>query len=115
MGEISSKIGERLNYLRNKNNITQLEMAKICNCTQRAISYWESGKRDIPIDKLIDLCKFFKVDPNFFLQPEESQKDEIEKIWDEIRKIKRRLDSDLIHQHDNHASVVVGKIENGKE
>lgn len=70
MQTLSMKMGERLNHLRNQKNITQAELAQKLGCTQRSISYWESGRRDIPFDKLLEICKFFKVEPNFFFQIE---------------------------------------------
>ena len=52
---------KRLKDLRTDNQLTQEEIAKILKCTQTAYGKWENGQRDITIDKLIILAKYYKV------------------------------------------------------
>lgn len=40
-----------LKVLRNKNNITQDELAKLCNVSLRTIQNWEGGNIEIPKSK----------------------------------------------------------------
>lgn len=50
---------ERLQQLRIEANLTQLQLAKILNTTQRRISYFETGKVEPDLDTLIAIAKFF--------------------------------------------------------
>ena len=50
---------ERLQQLRIDANLTQLQLAKILNTTQRRISYFETGKVEPDLDTLIAIAKFF--------------------------------------------------------
>ncbi len=50
---------ERLQQLRSEANLTQLQLAKILNTTQRRISYFETGKVEPDLDTLIAIAKFF--------------------------------------------------------
>jgi DNA-binding XRE family transcriptional regulator len=44
-------MGMRIKTLREKNNLTQEELALLCGVTKSAVSYWESGKtRNISLD-----------------------------------------------------------------
>lgn len=52
---------EILKGLREDNDKTQKDIAKILNCTQTAYGKWENGKRQITIDKLITLAKYYNV------------------------------------------------------
>ena len=49
---------ERLQQLRIDANLTQLQLAKILNTTQRRISYFETGKVEPDLDTLIAIAKF---------------------------------------------------------
>ena len=55
------KYTERLRELREDRDISQREIAVILNCTQTAYGKWENGKRDIKIDDLITLAKYYNV------------------------------------------------------
>lgn len=50
---------ERLQQLRIDSNLTQLQLAKILNTTQRRISYFETGKVEPDLNTLIAIAKFF--------------------------------------------------------
>lgn len=51
----------RLRDLREDNGITQKELSTILHITQVAYSYYEIGKRSIPIDILIKLADYYNV------------------------------------------------------
>ncbi len=51
----------RLRDLREDNDLTQKELSKILHITQVAYSYYEIGKRSIPIDILIKLADYYNV------------------------------------------------------
>lgn len=52
----------RLKELRINAGLTQLDLAKAAETTQRNISYWESGKVEINLLSAIRLAQFFQVD-----------------------------------------------------
>ena len=49
----------RLRDIREDHDLTQAEVGKILNVTQTAYSAYELGKRQIPIEALIKLAKFY--------------------------------------------------------
>ena len=57
----------RIRDLREDNNYTQKEMAKILNCSQQVYSNYELGQRDIPTDILIKLAAFYNVSVDYIL------------------------------------------------
>ncbi len=58
---------QRIRDLREDNDITQKEMAKILNCSQQVYSNYELGQRDIPTDILIKLSKYYDVSVDYIL------------------------------------------------
>ncbi|MGN1342293.1 MAG: helix-turn-helix domain-containing protein [Bacilli bacterium] len=56
----------RIKSLREEKNITQEQISKILNVSQRTYSYYENG-RDIPIEILIKLADFYKVSIDYLL------------------------------------------------
>ena len=51
----------RIRNLREDADMTQTEIAKILNCSQRVYSNYERGELDIPTDILIKLANFHNV------------------------------------------------------
>lgn len=58
---------ERIKNLREDNDLTQAELAKYLNCSQVAYSYYEIGRRDMPIEVLIKLAKFYSCSTDYIL------------------------------------------------
>lgn len=50
-----------LRQIRQKNNNTQSDMAKILKITQQQYQLYENGKREIPLHHLITLAKYYNV------------------------------------------------------
>ena len=59
---------ERIRNLREDNDLTQKQVAKILNCSQQVYSNYELGQRDIPTDILIKLSKFYNVSADYILE-----------------------------------------------
>ena len=57
----------RLKDLREDKDMTQAELAKLLQTTQPQIHRYEAGQRDLPLDKLVMLCRFFNVSADYFL------------------------------------------------
>ena len=58
---------KRMRDLREDNDMNQEQIAKILNITRQQYQLYESGKRKIPIDKLIEICRFYKVSADYIL------------------------------------------------
>lgn len=63
----TQKTGEFIKTLRKENNMTQLELAQKINCTDKAISRWETGKGLPDTDMLLSLSNVFNVSINEIL------------------------------------------------
>lgn len=53
--------------LREDNDLTQSQVAKILGTTQQVYSRYEKGENELPIRHLISLCKFYKVSADYVL------------------------------------------------
>ena len=58
---------QRLKYLRENNNLSQSDVAKVIRCSQVSYGMYELGKRRIPIDKLIVLAKYYRVSMDYLV------------------------------------------------
>lgn len=56
---------ERIRNLREDNDYTQSQIAKILNVVQRTYADYELGKTRIPVDSLTKLARFYNVDMNY--------------------------------------------------
>lgn len=52
---------QRLQDCREDKDMTQTEIAKVLNTTQKQYSRWETGEYMIPLDKLIHLARIYNV------------------------------------------------------
>ena len=50
-----------------KPKLSRKKLAEILNTSQSAISDYESGKRPLPIEHLITLCKYYNVSTDYIL------------------------------------------------
>ena len=57
----------RIRDLREDNDYTQKDIAKMLNCSQQAYSKYELGQRDIPTEILISLAKFYNTSTDYIL------------------------------------------------
>lgn len=58
---------ERIKALREDADITQQQMALLLNVAQNTYSQYETGKRELPISLLIQICEFFHVSSDYIL------------------------------------------------
>lgn len=64
---------QRLKILREKKGMTQEQIALILKTSQQYYGKYENGKRPLPIEHLITLCKFYKVSADWLLGLKEKQ------------------------------------------
>lgn len=60
-------IGEKIKNLREDKNLTQGNLGKALNMTQRKISYLENNKYEPSIDDIIAICTYFKISADYLL------------------------------------------------
>ena len=61
------KYREILRNLREDNDLTQREVAKVINKSQQGYSHIEEGRAELKIDDMIKLCKFYGVSADYFV------------------------------------------------
>ena len=59
---------KRLRDLREDNDLSQADIAKILNCSQATYSRYETGELSIAIDALIKLAKFYDTSIDYIVQ-----------------------------------------------
>lgn len=59
---------KRIRDLREDNDLTQQKIAKILNVHTTQYRRWETGETELPIHKLIELCKFYNVSADYILE-----------------------------------------------
>ena len=57
----------RIRSLREDNDLTQKDIAKIINKSQQGYSHIEEGRAELKIDDLIKLCKFYGVSADYVI------------------------------------------------
>ena len=60
-------LGKKLKELRLSYNLTQTDLAKVLNTTQRRISYMESGKVEPDLSTLVALSNYFDVTTDYLI------------------------------------------------
>lgn len=58
---------ERMRALREDNDLTQREVAKVINKSQQGYSHIEDGRAELKIEDMIKLCKFYGVSSDYFI------------------------------------------------
>ena len=58
---------ERMRELREDNDLTQSQIAKIINKSQQGYNHIEIGRAELKIEDLIKLCDFYNVSADFFI------------------------------------------------
>ena len=72
----------RIRNLREDNDLTQTELSKYLKISQVAYSYYESGKRSIPLELLSKLADFYKTSIDYLLYRTDTIKPYPKKKWD---------------------------------
>jgi transcriptional regulator with XRE-family HTH domain len=57
----------RLKDLREDRDLTQVRVAKLLNISQVAYSYYEIGKRSIPLELLVKLADYYNTSVDYIL------------------------------------------------
>jgi transcriptional regulator with XRE-family HTH domain len=65
--EIQEAVGWRIRAARERHGWSQTQLAKRLDCTQTAVSYWESGSRALGVVELIEVAEALGVPPDTLL------------------------------------------------
>ena len=79
------RIGKYIKFLRERNNLTQEELAKKVPVTREAVSKWETGRRIPDIETLLILSNMFNVSIESLLSGEESNNAVVNLYKDNIK------------------------------
>lgn len=66
------RIGERIQELRIRNNMTQSDLARKMRVTRSSVNAWEMGVSIPSTEKIIDLSFFFNVSIDYLVGKEDS-------------------------------------------
>ncbi len=58
----------RLRDLREDNDLKQEYVANVLKITRQQYQLYESGKRSLPIEKLVEICKLYNVSADYILE-----------------------------------------------
>ncbi len=58
---------QRLRDLRTERGLSQEAVAQVLNTTQQYYGKYELGKRPLPVDHLITLCRYYEVSADWLL------------------------------------------------
>ena len=58
---------ERIRALREDHDLRQTDLARYLQCTQVCYSNYETGKRDIPTEVLIQLARYYNTSTDYLL------------------------------------------------
>lgn len=51
--------------LREDNDLKQKDIAKICGVSDALVGHWENQKRDMRIDCIVKLCKYYNISADY--------------------------------------------------
>ncbi|XFA99630.1 helix-turn-helix domain-containing protein [Candidatus Izemoplasma sp. B36] len=71
----NENVGKFLQNLRQRNNLTQANIAEICNVTHQAVSQWENGKSFPDIDSLKSLSNLYNISINDIIDCKEQERE----------------------------------------
>ncbi len=61
------KYYEKMREIREDRGLTQADIAKVLNTTYQYYSTYESGKREMPLSRAIELADFYEVSLDFLV------------------------------------------------
>lgn len=90
-------IGERLKQMREKNGLTQTELATAMGVAQQAINRWERGKLDASLPALKDMARILGVSADYLLGLVDNPKDHYaeDRLTPEQRKLLWLIDQGM--------------------
>ena len=104
IGEMCMNKGERIKYLREKNEISQDELAFMLKISKQAISKYENGiVTNIPSDKIEQMANIFNVSPAYIMGWEKSDIEELTNLTSY-----EKMNNNVIGQNIQHFRNAIG-------
>ncbi len=125
-------INKRLKAFRKKIKITQSELAELLECNQATVAYYEKGKIEPSIEKLLIMSQTYNIDLNWLLTGQgsmfrgqaetekirlenevEALKKENEKLYKDIKKLddeNKKLDNEINEIRKETLDILTGKL-----
>lgn len=72
-GNLTTMNFKDIKFLREANNMTQNQLAKMLNVSRCAIAQWETGKANPKLKHITMLCEIFGCSFDFFFDKKEKQ------------------------------------------
>lgn len=120
MGGLNVTFGKRLRYLREENDLSQIELAKTLNITSQALSQYELNKRMPDTEMVRRIAKYFNVSVDFLLgesderTPAHKIKEEYESEEAEIEELMERfnvhLNGEVLTTEDKNSVIAFLKM-----
>ena len=66
-GDKMKRYNTIIRELREDNDLTQSDIAKLLGTTQQVYSRYEKGENEMPVRHVITLCEFYKVSADYIL------------------------------------------------
>lgn len=113
---------ERIKYIREEKELTQIEMANILNVTRSAYSLWEINKNIIPLIKLNEFCNKFELSLDYMANLSNAKYKELnlvnidtKEMGKRIKQIRKelKLTQDKLAQIFNTTHSAISAYENG--
>ena len=79
----NQKVGRRIAAMRQRNGLTQQQLAAMMNVSHQAVSKWEGGQAMPDIQTLLELTRFFGLTVEQLVAPEEDEEEESERAESE--------------------------------
>lgn len=82
--------GDRIGWLRQRNNMTQAELAEIVGVSDQQVLRWENNKQDPSVENVVKLAKLFNVTGDYLIgladDPRGNMATELSQLeWDMIQ------------------------------
>jgi transcriptional regulator with XRE-family HTH domain len=84
-------VADRIRYLREKNNLTQTDLANRLRISRSAVNAWEMSLSSPSINNIIEMSKVFHVTTDYLLSTAERLMVDISDLDNEQREIVMRL------------------------
>ena len=104
---MNKHIGKICQQYRNKNNLTQNQVAELTGLEPRHISQIERGMSKGSIDTLIKLCNAYQITPDIILYDllDDSVKNSVSIYEEKFKKLNRRDKDSILHFIDYYLSI----------
>lgn len=96
-------IADRIVFLREKNGLTQVALAKVLGITRSGVNAWEMGISVPSTQYVVELSKFFKVSTDYILGVQKTVTLDVSGLCEKDIEILYQLTQHLKNRGENHS------------